>query len=280
MLPDVQNNPDQRGIDIDQVGVSNVRYPLTLPLRGGGNFNTVANVSMTVRLPHDQKGTHMSRFMIALNEQNHHFRPDNVHIVLEEMLHLLNADEAYLDMEFPIFLFRPAPVSGERGLLDYDGLFRAMMTKDGLYDKIVGVRVNATSCCPCSKEISSYGAHNQRSEIKVDVRPTDEAFIWFEDLIDIAESNASCQLYPILKRPDEKYVTEQSYDNPKFVEDIVRDVSAALFALLDAEQISWFYVSCNTYESLHTHAAFAKIERGLRGPLLSLKEAEDADALL
>ncbi len=280
VLPDIQNSPDQRGIDIDQVGVSNVRYPLTLPLRGGGEFNTVANVSMTVRLPHDQKGTHMSRFMIALNEQNHHFRPDNVHIVLEEMLRLLGAEEAYLDMEFPIFLCRPAPVSGESGLLDYDCIFRAMMSKDGLYDKMVGVRVNAASCCPCSKEISDYGAHNQRSEIKVDVRPNDEAFIWFEDLIDIAERSASCQLYPILKRPDEKHVTEKAFDNPKFVEDIVRDVSAETIALLETDRIRWFYVSSNNYESIHNHDAFAKIERGVRGPLLNLREAEDAEALL
>jgi GTP cyclohydrolase I len=280
MLADLQNKKDQRGIDIDQVGVTNVRYPLTLPLRQGEEFNTVANLSMTVSLPHYLKGTHMSRFMTAINEQNHHFRPDTVHIVLEELLRLLDAEEAFIDMEFPIFVPRQAPVSGEQGLLDYNCIFRAMMSRDGVFEKIVGAKVNATTLCPCSKEISAYGAHNQRSEITIDVRPTGEEFIWFEDLIDIAEKNASCQLYPVLKRPDEKEVTERAYDNPKFVEDVVRDVGRDLFALLNAEKIAWFYASSNNFESIHNHDAFAKIERGVRGPLLSLREAVEAEALL
>ena len=130
MLPDLQNAKDQRGIDIDQVGVSNVRYPLTLPLRTGEEFNTVANLSMTVSLPHNLKGTHMSRFMVAINEQNHHFRPDTVHIVLELLLELLDAEEAFIDMEFPLFVPRQAPVSGEQGLLDHGCIFRAMMGKE------------------------------------------------------------------------------------------------------------------------------------------------------
>ena len=171
MLPDIQSSSDPRGIDLDQVGVSNVRYPLLLPLRSGGEFNTVANLSMAVHLTHDRKGVHMSRFMIALSEQNQHFRPDSVHLVLQELLDLLNAEEAFLDMAFPIFLRREAPVTSNAGLLDYDCFFRAMMSKDGVHDKIVGVRVNAASCCPCSKEISAYGAHNQRSEISLSVRP-------------------------------------------------------------------------------------------------------------
>ena len=279
MLPDLQNNKDQRGIDIDQVGVSNVRYPLTLPLRQGEEFGTVANLSMTVSLPHYLKGTHMSRFMTAINEQNHHFRPDTVHLVLEELLRLLDAEKAFIDMEFPIFVPRRAPVSGERGLLDYNCSFRAMMSKEGVYDKIVGVKVNVTTLCPCSKEISSYGAHNQRSEIAIEVRPTDQEFIWFEDLIDIAEKNASCQLYPVLKRPDEKEVTERAYENPKFVEDVVRDIGTDLFALFKSETIAWFYASSNNFESIHNHDAFAKIERGARGPLLSLRETAEVEAL-
>lgn len=274
-LPDIQNTKDRRGIEIDQVGVSNVRYPLTLPLRDGGEFNTVATLSMTVSLPHYQKGTHMSRFMIALNEQHRHFTPESVDIVLDEMLKLLEAEEAFLDMKFPIFLSRKAPVSGIEGMLDYNCSFKAMLTRDGVHDKMVGVRANVASLCPCSKEISDYGAHNQRSEVTITVRPSQEEFIWFEDLIDIAEYNASCQLYPILKRPDEKHVTERAYDNPKFVEDIVRDVSADLLAILNSERIGWFYVSSNNYESIHNHDAFAKIERGARGPLLlHRKEAE------
>ena len=280
MLPDLQNAKDQRGIDIDQVGVSNVRYPLTLPLRTGEEFNTVANLSMTVSLPHNLKGTHMSRFMVAINEQNHHFRPDTVHIVLELLLELLDAEEAFIDMEFPLFVPRQAPVSGEQGLLDHGCIFRAMMGKDGTQDKIVGTRVNVTTLCPCSKEISDYGAHNQRSEIILDVRPADGEFVWFEDLIDITEKNASCQLYPILKRPDEKAVTERAYDNPKFVEDVVRDTSTDLYELLREGKIAWFFTSSNNYESIHNHDAFAKIERGKRGPLLTHREQVEAESLL
>ena len=280
MLPDLQNAKDQRGIDIDQVGVSNVRYPLTLPLRTGEEFNTVANLSMTVSLPHNLKGTHMSRFMVAINEQNHHFRPDTVHIVLELLLELLDAEEAFIDMEFPLFVPRQAPVSREQGLLDHGCIFRAMMGKDGTQDKIVGTRVNVTTLCPCSKEISDYGAHNQRSEIILDVRPADGEFVWFEDLIDITEKNASCQLYPILKRPDEKAVTERAYDNPKFVEDVVRDTSTDLYELLREGKISWFFTSSNNYESIHNHDAFAKIERGKRGPLLTHREQVETESLL
>ena len=275
-LPDIQNSQDGRGIEIDQVGVSNVRYPLTLPLRDNGEFHTVANLSMTVSLPHYQKGTHMSRFMIALNEHHKHFTPDSVHLVLEEILALLEAEEAFLSMTFPIFLLRKAPVTGIEGMLDYNCEFKAMLTCEGVHDKLIGVRANVASLCPCSKEISAYGAHNQRSEVQMDVRPCDGEFIWFEDLIDIGEYNASCQLYPILKRPDEKYVTERAYDHPKFVEDMVRDVAADLLAVMDEDRIAWFYVSSNNYESIHNHDAFAKIERGVRGPLLThRKEAQN-----
>lgn len=280
MLPDIQSSSDPRGIDLDQVGVSNVRYPLLLPLRSGGEFSTVADLSMAVHLTHDRKGVHMSRFMIALNEQNQHFRPDSVHLVLQELLDLLNAEEAFLDMAFPIFLRREAPVTSNAGLLDYDCFFRAMMSKDGVHDKIVGVRVNAASCCPCSKEISAYGAHNQRSEITLSARPGPDEFVWFEDLIDIAESSASCQLYPILKRPDEKIVTERAYENPKFVEDIVRDISAELIGSLDRGKIAWFSVSSVNHESIHTHNAFARVERGVRGPLISARDSAAEEALI
>jgi GTP cyclohydrolase I len=269
MLKDIQQLPDDRGIEIDQVGVSNVRYPLTLPLREGGDFNTVAEVAMTVSLPHYQKGAHMSRFMIALNEQNHHFHPENVDIVLDGLLERLDAEEAYVDLSFPIFLDRKAPVSGQSGLLDYRCIFRAMTSKDGEHDKLIGVKANVTSLCPCSKEISERGAHNQRSEVSIDVRPTDGSMVWFEDLIDVAERSGSCELYPVLKRPDEKYVTERAYDNPKFVEDIVRDASTDLSDMLNLNRIAWFYVQINNFESIHNHDAFAKIERGQAGNLVS-----------
>ena len=271
MLKDIQQLPDDRGIEIDQVGVSNVHYPLTLPLREGGEFNSVADVSMTVSLPHYQKGTHMSRFMIALNEQNHHFHPENVHIVLEELLERLDAAEAYVDLNFPIFLDRKAPVSGQSGLLDYKCIFRAMMDREGGHDKLIGVKANVASLCPCSKEISERGAHNQRSEVSIDIRPSEGEMIWFEDLIDIAEHSGSCELYPVLKRPDEKFVTERAYDNPKFVEDIVRDVAGDLSEMLNLDRMLWYYVEINNFESIHNHDAFAKVERGVAGRLVRPK---------
>lgn len=267
-LPDVQNTRDERGIAIDEVGVSNIRYPLTFPLRDGGTFHTVATISMRVSLPHYEKGTHMSRFMIALEEKVGELKPGNVSNVLEHLLDLLNAEQAYLDMKFPIFLKRPAPVTGITGLLDYECTYRGVMTREGTYDKEVGVAVNAASLCPCSKEISEYGAHNQRSLITVKIREAGQ-IIWFEDLVEIAERNASCQLYPILKRPDEKHVTERAYENPKFVEDIVRDVSVDLSDLLKGGEVGWFFVSSRNEESIHKHDAYAHIERGERGTLLS-----------
>lgn len=267
-LPDIQKSEDTRGIAIDEVGVSNIRYPLTFPLRDGGTFNTVATVSMRVSLPHYEKGTHMSRFMIALQEKVHELRPGSVEEVLDHLMELLDADRAYLDMSFPLFLNRPAPVTGIPGLLDYECAFKGAKTRDGRYDKQVEVRVNAASLCPCSKEISDYGAHNQRSLITIKVRENGD-IIWFEDLVEIAERNASCQLYPILKRPDEKHVTERAYENPKFVEDIVRDVAVDLEVLMKQGRIYWYFVSSNNYESIHNHDAYAHIERGDRGKLLS-----------
>ena len=279
MLKDIQQLPDDRGIEIDQVGVSNVRYPLSLPLRDGGEFCTVAEVSMTVSLPHYQKGTHMSRFMIALNERNHHFHPENVHIVLDELLERLDAAEAYVDLTFPIFLDRAAPVTGQKGLIDYRCVLRAMIDKDGQHDKLIGVRANVASLCPCSKEISERGAHNQRSEVSIDVRPAEDEHIWFEDLIDIAEKSGSCELYPVLKRPDEKYVTERAYDNPKFVEDIVRDVAGNLTDMLNLGRIAWYYAEINNFESIHNHDAFAKVERGEGGRLVSPKRGSFVESI-
>ena len=272
-LPDMQKNRDERGIEIDRVGVSNVRYPLNLHLRDGDTFNTVANLSLSVSLPHAEKGTHMSRFMTFLNEKSQLLRLDTVHMALEELGHKMQSEEVFLDMEFPVFLKRHAPVTGLEGLLDFNCILRAMLTQEGQCDTLVGVRANVTSCCPCSREISRYGAHNQRSEVSISVRPKE--YVWFEDLIDIAEKSASSQLYPILKRADEKNVTERAYENPKFVEDIVRDAAIELFELLKGDAIAWFYLSSNNYESIHNHDAFAEIERGTRGPLLERREARD-----
>ena len=272
-LPDIQETRDTRGIDIDRVGVTNVRHPIAVPLRAGGTINTVASLSATVSLAREKKGTHMSRLMIAINNQSHRFRPDRLDDVLGEMLTLLDAREVMVEMEFPIFLTRAAPVTGIDGVLDYNCQYSAMVSVDGRRDKLVGVRASVTSCCPCSKEISQYGAHNQRSEVGIAVAPSRGAFIWFEDLIDIAERSASSQLYPVLKRADEKHVTEAAYDDPKFVEDIVRDSANELLRRQEADAISWFRVSVTNYESIHNHDAFAQIERGTRGALLVHPEA-------
>jgi GTP cyclohydrolase I len=272
-LPDIQETRDTRGIDIDRVGVTNVRHPIAVPLRAGGTINTVASLSATVSLAREKKGTHMSRLMIAINNQSHRFRPDMLDDVLQEMLILLDAREVMVEMEFPIFLTRAAPVTGIDGVLDYNCQYSAMVSVDGRRDKLVGVRASVTSCCPCSKEISQYGAHNQRSEVGIAVAPSRGAFIWFEDLIDIAERSASSQLYPVLKRADEKHVTEAAYDDPKFVEDIVRDSANELLRRQEADDISWFRVSVTNYESIHNHDAFAQVERGTRGALLVHPEA-------
>ena len=159
--------------------------------------------------------------------------------------------------------------------MDFHCHLRAMHTQDGQHDKVIGVKANVASLCPCSKEISERGAHNQRSEVKMDVRPTEDAFVWFEDLVDIAERNGSSALYPVLKRPDEKYVTEAAYDNPKFVEDIVRDVSGDLQEMLNLDRIKWYSVQINNFESIHNHDAFAKVERGERGPVMHPKRAQE-----
>jgi len=268
-LPDIQRTADQRGIAIDEVGVGSIRYPLQIPLRDGGTCHTVAHVSMRVSLPHYEKGTHMSRFMIALEERQHELRPEAIDDVLTHLREALDAETAFIDLRFPIFLERPAPVSGIVGRLDYDCHIGAALNARGDVEKRIGVAVNAASLCPCSREISDRGAHNQRSRIDIALRPTGEEFIWFEELIDIAEASASCQLYPILKRPDEKHVTERAYDNPKFVEDIVRDVALKLAPYHERAAVGWYRVKCTNYESIHNHDAVARVERGKRGNLLS-----------
>jgi GTP cyclohydrolase I len=268
-LPDIQKTPDPRGIAIDEVGVGNIRYPLSIPMRDGGVCHTVARVSMRVSLPHYEKGTHMSRFMIALEERQHELRPEAIDDVLLHLREALNAETAYIDIEFPIFLDRPAPVTGIVGRLDYDCRISAALNARGHIEKRIGVEVMAASLCPCSREISERGAHNQRSRIGIDLQPSGDEFIWFEDLVDIAEASASCQLYPILKRPDEKAVTERAYDNPKFVEDIVRDVALRIAPYHARGVVDWYRVQCTNYESIHNHDAVARIERGKRGALLN-----------
>ena len=255
-IPDIQASPDSRRIAIDKVGVKSVRYPIKLREKGGGEQTTVASVDMMVSLPHHQKGTHMSRFLEVLNQYAHPLTPECIGVVARAIKERLEADHAHLTLSFPYFIEKSAPVSGAKGLMDYEVTFEAVCNAQD--DFVLRVRAPATSLCPCSKEISEYGAHNQRCEVEAAVRCSGET-MWIEDLVAHLERAASAQVYACLKRPDEKYVTEEAYDNPKFVEDIVRDLAAGLEA---DERVTWYSISSENFESIHNHNAYAEITRG------------------
>ena len=254
LMPDVQGSADRRNVSIDRVGVKAVRYPITLREPGGGQQSTVASINLYVSLPKHKKGTHMSRFLEILNRHHRRITPSQITPILHEMKTRLMASDAHIEMTFPYFIEKTAPVTGARGLMDYVCSFEG--TSNGEDDFILGVKAPATSLCPCSKEISSYGAHNQRCEISARVRFTGE--LWIEDLVKIMETAASAPVYAVLKRPDEKFVTEQAFDNPKFVEDIIRDLALAM----DADpRITWYSIESENFESIHNHNAYACLER-------------------
>ncbi|WP_296755535.1 GTP cyclohydrolase FolE2 [Thiobacillus sp.] len=254
-MPDVQNTPDARRIAIDKVGIKAVRHPVKVLDKTGGVQHTIALFNMYVHLPHHFKGTHMSRFLEILNGYEREISVASFEHMLRQMVKRLEARSGHVEMSFPYFINKKAPVSGVESLLDYDVTFIGEI-RDGHYLQTMKVAVPVTSLCPCSKQISRYGAHNQRSHVTLTVRAN--SFIWIEDVVRVAEDNASSQLYGLLKRPDEKYVTERAYDNPKFVEDMVRDVAAAL----DADRrIDSYVVESENFESIHNHSAYALIER-------------------
>jgi GTP cyclohydrolase I len=256
-MVDVQSRDDDRRIAIDKVGVKGVTYPIKLKTRDGGEQHTVAKVNMYVSLPHYKKGTHMSRFLEVLNRHASEIDPERIPQIAHDLKARLEAEDAHLSLDFTYFMDKPAPVTGRSGLMDYEVSFDCSSNSHD--DFILGVRVPATSLCPCSKEISRYGAHNQRCIIEARVRTN--SMMWIEDLVEIVERSASCELYSVLKRPDEKYVTERAYDNPKFVEDIVRDLATAL----DAESsVTWYAINSENFESIHNHNAYASIERDKR----------------
>ena len=260
-LPDVQGSQDPRRVAIDKVGVKGIRYPITLACpRTGGSQHTVAMVNMYVGLPHYQKGTHMSRFLEVLNAHHDELRINQIMSVCTDMKERLEAEEAHLELKFPYFIDKRAPVSGQVGKLDIDVTFEATTTAAG-DDLVMGIKVPATSLCPCSKEISAYGAHNQRCEMEVKIRTPKGQYLWIEDLFDLVEQGASTQVFAVLKRPDEKWVTEAAYDNPKFVEDIVRDLAIALDK---DDRIVWYQVHSENFESIHNHNAYAFIEKDKR----------------
>lgn len=252
-MPDMQQSRDTRNIAIDKVGVKDIRYPIVVRDKYREQQHTVAKINMFVDLPEHFKGTHMSRFIEVLNLYHGAISVENMETILAEMKSRLGSGRAHLELDFPYFIEKQAPVSGARSLLEYQCRMIGTQAED--FDFILEASIPVTSLCPCSKEISDRGAHNQRSIVTVQIRYTEH--IWLEDLIQWVEECASCPVYALLKREDEKAVTEQAYDNPMFVEDMVRAVTEKLSAV---EQISWFKIQCENFESIHNHSAYAMVE--------------------
>ena len=256
-MKDIQNQRDYRNIPIDKVGIKNLRYPVTVLDRANAVQHTVANINMYVDLPDKYKGTHMSRFVELLHMMRPEVSLNKFANVLNEMKGHLNAASAHIEMTFPYFIEKQAPMSNSPGLMDYTCKIIGSSSPAGEIDLVSEVIVPITSVCPCSKEISDEGAHNQRGQVSLAVRF--KKFIWMEDMIELVESSASCEVYSVLKRVDEKCVTERGYTNPKFVEDIVRDIAEALNS---DDNITWFSVSAENFESIHNHSAYANITSG------------------
>ena len=254
-IPDVQATPDARRLAIDRVGIKSIRHPMRIAERAGGTQHTVATFSMFVGLPHQFKGTHMSRFVEILNAHEREITVDSFRAMLREVVRKLEAETGRIEMGFPYFVAKKAPVSGVESLLDYEVTFVGEIV-EGREKFAMKVLVPVTSLCPCSKKISAYGAHNQRSHVTVTART--HGFVWIEEIIDLVEKLASSELYGLLKRPDEKYVTELAYDNPKFVEDMVRDIAGKLN---EDSRIEAYVVESENFESIHNHSAYAMIRR-------------------
>ncbi len=254
-LADVQSIPDTRCIAIDRAGVRAIRHPVKITDKDGGIQHTVAVFNMYVNLPHNFKGVHMSRFMEILNCHESEISVKSFESILRTMVKKLETECGGIEMNFPYFINKTAPISGVQSLLDYEVTFIGEIKK-GNYQFTMKVVVPVTSLCPCSKQISAYGAHNQRSHMSISIRTN--SFVGIEDLVRMAEDQASGELYGLLKRSDEKYVTEKAYDNPKFVEDVVRDVAAMLNR---DKRIDAYIVESENFESIHNHSAYALIEQ-------------------
>ena len=255
-LRDVQSERDDRNLPINKVGVKDISYPVVVLDRNEGEQHTVARVHMYVNLPHHFRGTHMSRFIEILNQYRKGISTRNINAILTSMKEELEAETAHFEIEFPYFITKEAPVSGERAKMEYT--CRLIANSDDDFYRLE-VRVPVLSLCPCSKEISKYGAHNQRSYLSVAITAREK--IWIEDIIAIAEGAGSSEIYALLKRDDEKYITEHSYENPVFVEDIVRNAAQKL---KQTEGILWFSVESENLESIHNHSAYAQIEMDLQ----------------
>ncbi|MCW5941479.1 MAG: GTP cyclohydrolase I FolE2 [Fimbriimonadaceae bacterium] len=253
-LVDIQNTRDTRNIAIDKVGVRGVKFPIAVLDRADERQHTIGDFTLTVNLPHHFKGTHMSRFLEVLSEHQKEVSVHGIPKILTALKERLDAESAHLEVAFPFFMKKAAPVTGKAGMMPYDCRFIA--EANGSYDMVMEVVVPVTTLCPCSKEISERGAHNQRGYVTVQVRTKDH--VWLEELIEMVEASASCGLYPVLKRPDEKWVTERAYDNPRFVEDMVREVAIALDG---DERIVSYEIEVENHESIHAHNAYACVKR-------------------
>jgi GTP cyclohydrolase I len=261
-LPDVQGAADLRHLAIQRVGIKGVRHPLNVRNRYGAVQHTVGTWSLDVHLPESRKGTHMSRFVALMEEQNRDRGVLDVaamRTLLATMVDKLDAEAGRIDVRFPFFITKSAPVSGVESMLDIEVSMVGRIAQ-GVVDVALTVVVPVTSLCPCSKEISDYGAHNQRSHVTIEAGVADGADLSIEELVRVAEEEASCEVYGLLKRPDEKYVTERAYDNPKFVEDLIRDV---VQRLNDEPRVTRYVVEVENFESIHNHSAYARIERGV-----------------
>src|SRR5580658_1030686 len=255
-MHDKQSERDYRKLRIDKVGVRQLRFPIQIRDKARSLQNTIATIGMFVDLPHEFKGTHMSRFIEVLNSHGHIVHVENIEDILHAMQARFKSAVAHLEMEFPFFLTKKAPVSGMESVMDYVARFDATANGKEI-DFVLTVKVGVTTLCPCSKAISRYGAHNQRGLVTVQVRS--RKAIWIEDLIALVESCASAELFSLLKRQDEKAVTERAYENPVFVEDLVRNVALKLNAHPD---VAWYRVEAENFESIHSHNAYASIEKG------------------
>lgn len=259
-MKDIQNQRDDRNIPIWKVGVKGIKYPITVLDRANGTQSVNAAIDMYVNLPHHFKGTHMSRFVEILNDHRGQINVKTFPHILEKLKEKLEAEAAHIDLSFSYFIEKKAPVSGARSLMEYQCQFHGA-NNNGQTDLTVAVIVPVTTVCPCSKEISTYGAHNQRSMVTLKFRF--KRFFWIEDVITLIEESASGEVYSLLKRVDEKYVTEAGYDNPMFVEDVVRNVATRLN---NDDNFTWYSVGAENFESIHNHSAYAYLEKEVAGP--------------
>ena len=267
-LQDTQNKVDVRNIPITRVGIKDIKYPFEISDRDGVPQSTIGNFTMSVGLPHNVKGTHMSRFVKILEDQDSSLSIKNFDSLVKNTTNILDSDSAYISVDFTYFKKKCAPVSRVESLLDYSINYTCEV-KNNVVNKYLKVTVPVTSLCPCSKNISDYGAHNQRSHISAHIRT--EKTVWIDDVIEMLEDQASCQIYGLLKRPDEKYVTEQAYDNPKFTEDIIRDVAVTLNK---DERITAYKIESENFESIHNHSAYAYIEKDKKKDIHNNKKSK------